>query len=62
MWSEISQKTYIVFQANLKSPFPSLPAGDKTAAVQRIDSGKERLRGGVLLTLCAALVHLLEVR
>ncbi|MPC18542.1 hypothetical protein E2C01_011428 [Portunus trituberculatus] len=35
--------------------------GDKTAAVQRIDSGKERLRGGVLLTLCAALVHLLEV-
>lgn len=36
--------------------------GDKTAAVQRIDSGKERLRGGVIVTLCAALIHLLEVR
>lgn len=43
-------------------PVPSPSPGDKTAAVQRIDSGKERLRGGVIVTLCAALIHLLEVR
>ncbi|XP_050727752.1 hemicentin-1-like [Eriocheir sinensis] len=36
--------------------------GDKTAAVQRIDSGKDRLQGTVITTLCAVLLHLVAVR